>query len=384
MPNNPEDFPTASAPSGVLGINEASVPYIGPPEMQPKRDSGAGTGDAERIRLQSEKLIRHLTQHDIHPVLVFGTTASGKTTALHSLLNYAERDEHAHIEFGLAADAFPTDYPNAKIRQEDAKAFLNASVKAFAAEQLPPATQKAYPFFVPLGVTFRKPDAPELKANLAFLEGNGEWYEKQPSGTGYKPLPDEVEAIISLFTRPVSAIFVAPCDFRGDKDLHAYSQECLTNVMEQYRTKRVNKSRDRLLFLVTKWDATHSPDDPAAHFSDATPVRILETVGAWSSWVKFRSLSGFGQKNIMPYAAGWIRNNTIVEQGRYSEIFNQFNRTVWDWIYGNLLTDRPDAGSVNYPAHLYEDVAVDNAPAPGFYQSLTKIALWMKPPAVDK
>ena len=62
----------------------------------------------------------------------------------------------------------------------------------------------------------------------------------------------------------------------------------------------------------------------------------------------------------------------FIRDSKYQLVFDKFNRTVWNWIYGNItaaaspLTLRPVRET------LYEDVKIPTPRRPSFYQSLIK------------
>ena len=61
---------------------------------------------------------------------------------------------------------------------------------------------------------------------------------------------------------------------------------------------------------------------------------------------------------------------------KYQLVFDKFNRTVWNWIYGNVTA----AASSNIPPvreTLYEDVKLPTPKRPSLYQSLIKTSLWI-------
>ena len=321
-------------------------------------------------------LVQSLIDNHIHPVFVFGTTASGKTTALQSLIYYA-RQHGMHISLG--SSIFPNDYPEADERDKDAKDFFDNGVTSFARAVLPAPTQKSAPFFVPIDIEV---DGKVLK--FAFLEGMGEWYERQGPGGPYRQFQPEIRAILEQYAFGISIIFVAPT-IGTENVLRDYSHECLANTMAEYEALRVDRSQDNILLLLSKWDAVHFPGLPAHKFSDASPLDVLSEVKQWLFvWSKFSSLSGLkpGAKTLMPYSAVWTKDGkSIIAPGRHTNVFEKFNRTLWNWLYGNLI-ESSESAAPGIPSRidgrkvLYEDVVLPDARI-NFYTVLTKLLFFV-------
>ncbi len=321
-----------------------------------------------------QDFVTYMRDEKIHPVLIFGTHGSGKTLMILSLLFYAKQNAHSGMSVRLGDTVFPPHFPFAKERYSDAQQFYDNLTIQFAQGERPPTTQKIVPFFIPIDV-----EIGGEKFKFAFLEGSGEWYEKDEFS--YKEFKQEIGAILDTFPEPISVVVVAPTyDERAqqNKSLKNFTHECVANCVEQYERRRLAKSRDNLLLLVTKWDALHNPSAPDGHFSDASVSDILKEIEAWHFiWAKYSRLNG-PRRSLMPYSACWINDGFIIRDPRYQPIFDKFNRTLWNWLIGNASEA---ASQQNPPARTepYGDVKPSKTRSLSFYYKLAKTCLWVSP-----
>jgi hypothetical protein len=315
----------------------------------------------------------HLKEEKIHPILIFGTSRSGKTMMILSLLHYAKQNARADMRIQLGDPVFPPNFPYADERYRDAEQFYNLLTIEYARGERPPSTQKIVPFFIPINIEVRGETH-----KLAFLEGNGEWYERDDYS--FRQFKQEIAGVLSGFAAPVSVIFVAPTrDERGrsDRSSQNFSHECLAHCVEHYERRRLVRDRDNLLLLLSKWDALHNPGRADGHFSDASVGDVLSEIEPWHFiWQQFGNLNG-PNRALTPFSAGWINENGMfVREDTYQSVFDKFNRTVWNWIFGNITA----ANSKETPpvrGNLYEDVEIQKPKAPTLYQSIINKSLWI-------
>jgi len=321
------------------------------------------------------ELTNHLMDKDIHPVLIVGTKASGKTTMLQSLIYFMRRNnKNKHIDIRLGASAFPESYDNEKDRYESAAKFYNVSVQEFSKRRPTDPTSIPAPFFIPIDL-FVGNDV----FKFAFYEGMGEWFHKEgDSSAYYKDFKPEFAEIITNFTKPLSIIFLAP-SVDDTTQTREYAHLCIDNAITQYHAHRVDSNADHALLIFSKWDKVFKPSDKDGHFSDATPQVMTEIMEDWEYvWPKFRGvkLAGPRAKSLMPYAAAWINeNNEIVRTSeRYQHIFDKFNRTIWNWLYLNAIESR----KTDSKRPIYSDVALQTEPPESILWKIAKRSLWLK------
>jgi hypothetical protein len=299
----------------------------------------------------------HLYQGPLHPVLIFGTSQSGKSLALASLLNYMRQSSNSWINPRLMDFNYPKSCLNPDDLNRWARELYEGEVGIFKknpqAKVVP--TRKPDPFFVPVQATFlRNGIQSEGRAEVArfvFLEINGEWLDLGDDEYTFPPLRPEIAAILEHFNRPLSAIFVAPSagDEVLDHDRVARSHQCLAHYMGEFSERRKASAHgDNLLLLATKWDAKYPPDavaDPT-HFYAPPAQTVIEALGRFGfSWPAFKTMAKVSgdARAVMPYAATWIRNGKRTDEARFTPVFERFNRTIWDWLYGNAFNSVPQS-----------------------------------------
>jgi hypothetical protein len=300
--------------------------------------------------------IRFMDENHVHPVLVFGTRLSGKSTMLLSALGYAMGSADAGINVRVGEDPFPATVEDAQSRYLDAKAFLNVKVPAFNHGDMPPATSTEHPFFIPLDIEIRGPGNTGRTCKLAFLEGQGEWFEMDTStGVDFREMKPEVTAILKRFPNPISVIFVSPCRSPEGRVGLEYSHRCLANCVDQYRRHRNDPARDHLLLMMSKWDARHPPGTDG--FNDPAADLLLKEVQDWRFiWNAFSTLNGIGSKSLLPYSAGMISGNFVNPPGVHKRVFDRYNRLLLNWIIGNA-TQPATGNAADRPPPLYPDAA---------------------------
>jgi hypothetical protein len=326
---------------------------------------GHASGGEEDERRLAHEFVARFQEEKIHPVLIFGTSLSGKTLMILSLLQYAKHNARADMTIRLGDPVFPPKFLWAVDRYGDAEQFYNNLTAEFARGDRPPSTQKVAPFFIPINI-----EVAGKTYKLAFLEGMGEWYERDE--TGYKQFKQEIVLLLSGLAAPMSVIFVAPTRneaTRNDRIFWSSPHDCLANCVEQYDKHRLVRDRDNLLLLLSKWDALRDPGRIDSHFSDASIAEVLSDIRDWPNiWQQFANLKG-PNRALTPYSASWINpGGQIVRDIRYQPIFDKFNRTLWNWLFGNVTAVR---------GILYDDVQPPKPRAPSFYQSLVKASLWI-------
>jgi hypothetical protein len=242
------------------------------------------------------------------------------------------------------------------------------------------------PLFLPIDLEVRRANRVEETLRFVFLDGMGEWYEKEANRVTLKPLPREILFLLQQLSRPISVIFVAPCVMvdpqRGrDDELRNFSHECLEYTMDQYQTERTNGEYDNLLLLYSKWDSLYRPNEREGRFYSGDADAFYETVKSWPyALAKFATLSHIRHdgKSVMPYSAAWMTDDKrILPPGDHSPVFNLFNRTLWNWLYGNAATAARGGGFAERPI-LYEDVSPNGSRQRFGYKSVAKAILWLR------
>jgi len=298
-------------------------------------------------------LEEQLKHFQCHPILIFGTASSGKSAFLQSMIYYgAQKAEKGfHIEKG--PNIYPPDYENSA---DFYKIFINfyedAVIKWRGDGRYPPHTQSD-PFFIPVEL---KPSDDELVLQrFAFLEGNGELLHpcvgSAPDKIGQYPCLTELTLdLIKNYNGPLSLLFVAPTELHGAGELsidRKTSCLCLADAMRQYFNQRPDdfQYRDNLCLLVSKWDTVcrkfeGKNKERRVVFNNLISVdypAVVKHIEGWEDlWSNFSNRPNFrGDRVLMPYSSGVDIDGHIELDHFQQPEFDFFNRTMWNWLYGN-------------------------------------------------
>jgi hypothetical protein len=333
------EFPSSNIPTeGISSVQEDK-------SYESVDMSDAGSND--QIELGNELAVKFKEQ-GVHPILLFGSQMSGKTSLLLSLLNYPRLDQRAEasIEFD---ESIYTDEQTIRL-----KSALNAGQMLFyrASQQwignaAPKATLDEHPFFVP--VVLQKASGEQVK--FAFLEGRGEWYTPDESSLRpYKKFKGLIQGFLQTFSNPVTVLYIAPyvagsygdtTSSLGNAELMKKSDLGLVGAIEEYMNARRGYFRnDYHILTMTKWDikcGNVASDD----FLDPLPSQISEELSgkfplAWNKFNAMPMQNQPGNLKINVYSSGVIdgnRLNQLPSDDQYS--LNRYPRKLWDRLYSN-------------------------------------------------
>lgn len=299
------------------------------------------------------QLAGQMDEQGYHPVVLFGSSASGKSSLLASLLAYLQVDTTAKVEIQLGDRLLLDDQDYGSWAHDEATAFFYRSVEEFIGGTAHPATVSKNPFFIPVVL---KPHNGMPEAKFAFLESRGEWYQpKMETNEVFQRLREEVSGVLLNFPKGISFLHVAPYTQVNTWDEDAASQQvrdvklrheadlALVGALNAYKAVRPLKHQDAHLFLVTKWDAYAPPGAPSGSFSSPT---VDEVTGV----AKDRYSRGFSaffnlnlgddqhrwQKQIMQYSSGLISGRSILAPtGDVKDQVYRYPRVMWNWLYEN-------------------------------------------------
>jgi hypothetical protein len=156
-------------------------------------DDEPNRGSPEVARDHGRILAQNMSESGYHPVIIFGTSSSGKSSLLGSLLASFQIDATHEIGISLGDSLMPHDSPDGERANQYASALYYRSVQEYIGGKGHQATKVDIPFFVP--VIIRPKDRNPIK--FALMESNGEWYKPKPSTEQYfQQLRKEVESIL--------------------------------------------------------------------------------------------------------------------------------------------------------------------------------------------
>lgn len=365
--------PRDEAESPVQGALESLVEQLGQEtDKEPGPGGGAGGGDPGGLGRGGEGargasgtsggaprsgLADRLLALGRHPVIIFGSRVSGKSTFLMSLVQCANNSERVSLKPGESV--LDRTNPRYASVNDAADQFLKRDALAFGMGKSVPRTEFTQPFFIPVDI--QRTDA-TIPTKIAFLEGRGELYEADIAGNSPRPqpeLPEEVKDILRRYPESITIIYVAPFCRGGPNEESRISDASLDGLMSAYLEHRDAKAHDNHLFLLTMWDLHARPmaDDPAfSAVESATVDEVVERLYR-QAWMRFCSmpLDAKYRRFYMQYSSGFIVDDVVeIPPKRHRDTFDRYPRTVWNWIYGNAVA--AGAGPSRGAKPLFQEV----------------------------
>ncbi len=315
---------------------------------------------------QAGQLVRNLETGGYHPILIMGPSSSGKTLLIRSLLSYLKSSPDSPINLTPGTGLIPPRYADADSRNEEGVSFLDNSVGEHQRGTIARRTDKTDPFFIPLRVEF-KPDASSepVRVNLAFLEGEGEWYQFEVGGgtagdesdrmdtRKRKAFKSEIEEILKRYRdKGISIIYCVPSISEKTTETarkpiqELFGDMAMAAVIEQVTTLRGSMENDYELFCLTQWD-NHFDNKQLVNMSGVDLNRkfvdeLQSNSGDYgNSWGTLRNRFA-GQRSsryslcAMPHASCRVEEGAIKRVDRNAvAFFDFFARTLGNWIIGN-------------------------------------------------
>lgn len=324
----------------------------------PKAEEASTWDEASDLRSLGSDLARAMEDEGYHPVILFGTNNSGKTSILMSL--FATIVNEAVLDTGLSL-CDPLLGSHTRVARElhtEAEHSFEVKTQAFIHGEKIDKTSTKFPFFIP--VEFRPPDGrPAVK--FAFLESNGEWYRPENSDGRslsqveklYPALRGEIESFISNFQGGITFIYTAPVtqgevyapsENRHDAKEIGYAALAIRGVLQTYDRIRANgRSLDKHLLLATKWDSQSARDADRAEGIEEDPEEVADFVR-----VKYgQALTAFqglnidpSQRHINAYCSGMITDRGLLRlkhDDLVRGVIASYPVRLWTFLYRNAL-----------------------------------------------
>lgn len=316
-------------------------------------------------------LAQNMSESGYHPVIIFGTSYSGKSSLLGSLLACFQIDATHEIGISLGESLMPVDSPDGEQANRYAEALYYRSMQEYIGGQGHQATMADFPFFVP--VIIRPKNRAPIK--FALMESRGEWYKPDPnSDRFFKQLKKEVEAILVHYEKGISFIYLAPYTQSFNRgEAMAMDREraelkdadlALVGVFDAYERKRKDKENDSHMLLVTKWDESKP--------REATLIDVLDSpdLGAVEAFIGERYPQGFAafkglslngkQRSVMQYCAGLFEGREIRKPpAELIPVLLRYPHTIWNWLHANT-------------GHMGDLVPKRQTPKEGFVQRILR------------
>ncbi len=315
-------------------------------------------------------LAENLVRTERHPVLIFGSSKSGKSSLIMSLIRALQTDPDTDIQFG--EPVLDQADPRVSEKHAIARQFYDWQAYQLDLGQNLKATQ-GDPFFIPIDIRPKNSTLPAVK--LALLDGRGEGYEPvedEKAGDLFKALNDDVRGVLETFPYGLTVIFVAPYAVGSNYFVETnVSNTGLLGALHGYREFRQGRRKeDFLLFLLSKWDQKASPTDADALFARPRPSDVNRILNDryQRSWGDFQALPlegpAFERRAFMQYSSGYFIGDQPrpPPPGELEHEFSRYPRTVLNWLYGNATRLQGRDGSPTLRRILFEDVIPPDRP----------------------
>lgn len=332
--------------NGVDTVWAATDPEDQPPPLPPSMSFEHQGLDSESVPDRVLTLARSLIEKKYHPVMLFGTTASGKSSMLASLFHYLQNDPRSEAICLLGEWVIPVDTDLGATIAENVSRLFNHSVMKFnSGIGLPRTASNTIPFFIPV---ILRPNNGKPEVRLAFLESSGENYKVKEDSVDYFPkLKNEIFDLYRNFPGAISIVVVAPYTLEDaytnekiedadDPNLHLADQ-AMYGTLQLYQANRRWLDLDNHLFVLTKWDVyAGGLSNPV--FANP-PIGLVEKIIKERyrlAWNFFQTMPKKGNSNSMQYSAGLITGQSVVAvPDKLKPSINQFPRALWNWLYRN-------------------------------------------------
>ena len=302
-------------------------------------------------------IAEEMDTQEYHPVIIFGSSNSGKSTFLASLFSYFQVSMANGIGIYLGDSLIPLNTSHGKAAFADAERFFHQQQQTFLDGEAHLQTKALRPFFIPVKV--KPPKLPEMK--FAFMESSGEWYQvDETTGKYFPELKEEINAILKFYQKGISFIHIAPftqlnqsasdetLDTLDDKKLLNAANLALVGAFNSYEQLRVYREDDDHVFLVTKWDIAtkNNPIDGLSNIDEDQLVGFAENIYR-KGYAALQNLHIHkDQRAILPYCAGIMHGRTIIKPNDVLRpIIDVFPKKLWNRLYGNATKCNLDIGN---------------------------------------
>jgi hypothetical protein len=331
-------------------------------EVPPKVKTSEETPPHDEEDLSQEKIGRLIAEkmqdHGFHPVVIFGSPYSGKSTMLQSLFGYLMTEVDQGVGIYLDESMIPEGTAYGRFARDSAHAFFYRGMQEFIDGKGEQKTRARAPFFIPVRIV--PPNKPEVR--IAFMESDGEWYKpEKDTARYYKELREEINGILLNYQRGITFLHVAPytqlktwTSERGSEEQNKQeirdADSALVGALNSYESVRPFKTDDSHMMIMTKWDA-RKPDGQHGTLEEALS-NVSDTT--LSSALVSQYQQGFSvfnslkvpkeRKRLMRYCAGIMQEREVVppKTPELQAALNEYRKNLWNWIYSNATRTNPD------------------------------------------
>lgn len=326
-------------------MNDENKPEF---ELSSGKDADSRKESTESSRRSHGRVLaENMSEGGYHPVIIFGTSHSGKSSLLGSLLKCFQVEGSHGVGISFGESLLPEGTSHGKDAVQLAESLFYRSQQEYIDGQGHEATRIQFPFFVP--VILRPNNRPPVK--FALMESNGESYQPdRGSGRFFQQLKQEVEAVLTHYEKGISFIYLAPyTQSRSQGDAMTMDQDraqindaglALVGVMDAYEKLRKDKHDDMHMMLVTKWDASKSNESDLADVLGAPDPGEIEAFAISKyrqAFAAFKGLSLRGdQRSLMQYCSGLFNGREIRKPpDELVPTLDRYPLVLWNWLYAN-------------------------------------------------
>ena len=336
------------------------------------------TGDNHAaIKGKGQLIAKRMLEQGYHPVIFVGSSRTGKTAVLSSLIALLKTIPGAGVSLGQPLIDVTDGYGEEVYRS--AKTYFNHAVQAVIDGTAQQATTQRYPFFIPLEVS---PLGKSVQ-RFAFLEINGEWYQAKEDSVDYFPeFQEEIEAVMRHYDKPITVLYTAPLtqnDVRSSQQSSQVENDArmrtanlaIVGGLTRYNEVRTHKGNDNHIFVLTKWDALqtdkHFVNDEihienafeAVSRRDEHMFNLADKIAQkhyGQSYAAFLNLPvPPEQRHLLPYSSGLMTGFEIIKSAEAQPHLDEYRKTLW-----NLLSaaNQQDSSAVIFPKPVSPKVSI--------------------------
>ena len=358
---NPEDhllFEQEKTAPKEASVQESSGPDAGIRGAPSDKQSSPNYEEEISPEKVGRIIADRMEEHGFHPVVIFGSSNSGKSTMIQSLFSYLMTEVDKGVGIYLDESMIPVGTAYGRFALERAQAFFYKGMQEFIDGKGPQATRVVAPFFIPVRIV--PPNKPEIR--LAFMESAGEWYKPQrDTARFYQELREEVNGLLLNYQRGITFLHIVPftqqetwtserANEERNKEEIRDADSAIVGALTSYESIRPFKTDDSHMMIMTKWDARkpdeghESLEDALLNVSDTALVSAL--INQYQQgYSAFNSLMiPNDRKRLMRYCAGIMRGMEVVppKTEELQNALNMYRQNLWNWLYSNAVRTNPD------------------------------------------
>lgn len=312
------------------------------------REKNFDINEAEQKQLELGNSLGVLfANNEVHPILLFGSQMSGKTSMIMSILNYPLRADDAHFSIDYDDSFFDGNARELFAEMISAGQLLYyRNAEDWVGGAAPAATLNENPFFIPIKITKRNGHV----IKFAILEGRGEWYMPDDEAVNpHRPFKGMIKGFLQNFSKPITVLYIAPYVSGSyseaangeNNNLRQRADTGLFGAIDQYiYNRRVEHSMDFNILVMTKWDV-HCKRIDNPNFINPNNEEVLHQIKnkfplAWNRFNNIPNSADESRSKISVYCSGFIDNGKIAPVAdRSRSLLERYPRKFWDAFHKN-------------------------------------------------